>query len=165
MARQKNHVQNTKDKAAVVRQNEKIINDFLLQFAYTITIGVISIFMYNAANYMYGYGAYNFSSKLMWGVFVITAVLCIVFAVLYKLKEQNKYKTMSVYLFVTAVIAFWYVGVQEVVFILKISFLSNFFTGAPKIILCIFPLLGIALVVEFAVYFVRYYKINRRKKK
>ena len=45
MARQKNHVQNTKDKAAAARQNEKIINDFLLQFAYTLTIGVISIFM------------------------------------------------------------------------------------------------------------------------
>lgn len=165
MARQKNHVQNTKDKAAAARQNEKIINDFLLQFAYTLTIGVISIFMYNAANYMYGYGAYNFSSKLMWSVFAITAVLCIVFAVLYKLKEQNKYKTMSVYSFVTAVIAFWYVGVQEVVYRLKISFLSNFFTGAPKIILCIFPLLGIALVAEFVVYFVRYYKINRKKKK
>ena len=44
-----------------------------------------------------------------------------------------------------------------------IAFLSKFFTGAPKIILCIFPALGLALVVEFAVYFIRYYSINRKK--
>ena len=73
-------------------KNEKVINDFLLQFAYTLMIGVISIFMYNAANFRYGSGAYDFSNKLMWIVFAISLILCILFAALYKIKSNGKYK-------------------------------------------------------------------------
>jgi magnesium-transporting ATPase (P-type) len=154
---------NIKEKAIIAKKNEKVINDFLLQFAYTLMIGVISIFMYNAANFRYGSGAYDFSNKLMWIVFAISLILCILFAALYKIKSNGKYKITSIYALVTALVAFWYVGVQEVVYRLNIAFLSKFFTGAPKIILCIFPALGLALVVEFAVYFIRYYSINRKK--
>ncbi len=154
---------NIKEKATLAKRNEKVVNDFLLQFAYTLLIGVVSIFMYNAANFMYGDNGYRASHKLMWGVFAITLVLCIIFAVVYKLNKQNKHKIMSIYSLVTAVVAFWYVGVQEIVYRIKIPFLSNFFTGAPKIVLCIFPILGVALVIEFVVYFVRYYKVNRKK--
>ena len=154
---------NIKEKAIIAKKNEKVINDFLLQFAYTLMIGVISIFMYNASNFMYGDAAYKASNKLMWTAFTITLVLCIAFAVLYILKKQSKHKTLSIYSFVTAVVAFWYVGVQEIVYRLKIPFVSSFFTGTPKIILCIFPMLGIAIIAEFAVYFIRYYKINRKK--
>ncbi len=152
-----------KEKATLAKRNEKVINDFLLQFAYTLTIGVISIFMYNASNFMYGDAAYRASNKFMWGLFALTLVLCIAFLVLYILKKQNKHKTLAIYSFATAAVAFWYVGVQEIVYGLKVPFVSKFFTGAPKIILCIFPLLGIALAVEFIVYFIRYYKINRKK--
>lgn len=165
MARQKNHVQNIKDKAAVARQNEKIINDILLQFAYTLTIGVISIFMFNALTYRngYDYSAYVFANKFSWFAFAVTLVLGILFAALYIIKKNNKYKIICIYLFVTSAVSFWYVGVQEIVH--RLPFLKNIFSGNESIILCIFPLLGIALVVEFAVYFIRYYKINKRNKK
>lgn len=165
MARTKQKKQNIADKAVIARENEKIINDFLLQFAYTLTIGVITIFMYNALTYRngYGYDAYIFANKISWFAFAVTLVLGILFIALYIIKKNNKYKITSIYSLVTAVVAFWYVGVQEIVH--RAPFLKNIFSGNERIIICIFPLLGIALIAEFAVYFVRYYSLNGKKKK
>ena len=156
-----------KDKAVVAKQNEKIINDFLLQFAYTLTIGVISIFVYNATGvFQYGMGAYNFTRTFMWVLFAAALVAGITFTVLNIIKGKKPLGLPAVYSFVTSAVAFWFVGVEKVVYYSKavIPFLEKF-ASAQKITFAIFPLLGIAIVAEFIVYFARYYSLNSKKKK
>lgn len=165
MAKQKKHGQDIKDRVILAKQNEKIINDFLLQFAYTLTIGVVTIFMYNGiALHGYGYEAHKAMVSFMSAASVVTFILGIIFAVWYKLKDKKSLKTLSVYSFVTAIIALWYIS-DKVVDKINIAFISNLYPTITKAILLIFPLLGIALIVEFAVYFIRYYKLNGKKKK
>lgn len=166
MAKSKKHIQNTQDKAAVAKQNEKIINDLLLQFAYTLTVGVISIFVYNAIGMVkYGVGAYSASVIFMWVLFAISLVGGIASTVLSIIKSKKNIKTLSIYLYITAFVSFWCVGFQKVVVALKGVFpFLDIFTGPDKIILVLFPMLAVALVVEFVVYFVRYYSLNSKKK-
>lgn len=165
--KQKRHYQSMTDKAIMARENEKIINDFLLQFAYTLTIGVISIFVYNALG-VFGYGldVYNSTKALIWVMFGVSLVAGISLAVLYKINGKNKMKISAIYSFITAVVMFWYVGVEKIPYALKefIPFMEKF-AGSQKVIFAAFPLLGIALVAEFVVYFVRYYSLNGRKKR
>lgn len=151
----------------IAKKNEKIINDLLLQFAYTLTICVLTIFVFNAtAEFKYGLSAYDAVRGFMWVLFAAAIITGIIFAVMYKNKNRAGYKTMSIYSFVTAVVAFWYVGVEKIPYYLQnyIPFFSNF-TGTYKVVFAMFPLLGIAVIVEFAVYFVRYYTLNSKKKK
>ena len=171
MAKQNKH-ERIRDKANLARQNEKIISDFLLQFAYTLTIGVISIFMYNGiAMVGYGLDTHNSMVGFMQNIALITFVLGIVFAVWYKLKKKNGLKILSVYSFVTTIVSLWYVSHKVADFLgdkLHLSFVKDLYIdhlGITKSILLIFPALGLALIVEFAVYFIRYYKLNGKKKK
>ncbi len=165
--KQKRHYQSMTDKAVMARENEKIINDFLLQFAYTLTIGVISIFIYNALG-IFGYGldVYNGTRALMWTIFGICFAGGIALTILYIIKGKNRVKISAVYLYATAFVAFWYVGVEKIFFALKgiIPFMEKF-ASSQKIIFAIFPLLGIAIIAEFAVYFARYYSLNGKRKR
>ena len=158
---------NTKaERLTMAAKNEKIINDLLLQFAYTLTLFVLTIFVFNAtAAYKYGQGAYTTTRSLMWVLFGVGLALGILFVFLYKNKGKASYKTTSVYSFITAAVAFWYVGVEKIPYYLQniIPFFSKF-VGTYKAVFAMFPLLGIALVAEFAVYFVRYYSLNSKKK-
>ena len=156
-----------KDKAYVAKQNEKIINDFLAQFAYTLTIGALSIFVYNAIGaFNYGLGAYNFTRVFIWIVFAIALAFGILFTSLATIKKKINYKISAIYSFVTAAVAFWYVGVEKIVYYTK-SFipLLQKFSGSQRIVFAIFPMLAVAVVTEFVVYFVRYYSLNGKKKK
>ncbi len=156
-----------KDKALVEKQNEKIINDFLVQFAYTLSIGVLSIFVYNAIGaFNYGLGAYNFTRVFVWVAFALALILGIVFTTVATIKKKRNFKISAVYAFITAAVAFWYVGVEKVVFYSKsfIPFLERF-SGSQRIVFAVFPMLAVAIVVEFIVYFVRYYSLNSKKKK
>lgn len=156
-----------KDKAFVEKQNEKIINDFLVQFAYTLTIGVISIFVYNAIGaFNYGLAAYNFTKTFVWIAFAFALALGIIFTVMAIIKKKKSLKISAVYSFVTAAIAFWYVGVEKVVYYTKsfIPFLEKF-SGSQRIVFAVFPMLAVAVAVEFIVYFVRYYSVNGKKRK
>lgn len=156
-----------KDKAFIAKQNEKIINDFLVQFAYTLAIGVLSIFVYNAIGaFNYGLGAYNFTRVFIWIIFAISLAFGILFVSLAKIKKRVNYKISAIYSFVTAAVAFWYVGVEKIVYYTK-SFipLLEKFSGSQRIVFAIFPMLAVAVAVEFAVYFVRYYSLNSKKKR
>lgn len=171
MAKQ-NKQESLRDKAALARKNEKIISDLLLQFAYTLTIGVITIFMYNGICVLgYGldthYSMINFMQKVAW----LTFILGVVFAVWYIIKKKNSLKILSIYSFVTTVVSMWYVSDKIMDFLsdkLHITFMKELYLnhgGITKAILLMFPALGLALAVEFAVYFIRYYKVNRKSKK
>ena len=168
MARAKQKKQfDRSERAVIAKQNEKIINDFLLQFAYTLTMCVITIFAFNAlASYRYGAGAYTATRFASWTLFVVCLAVGIILTVLYKLKKKDVTKTAAIYSYVTALIMFWYVGVEKIPYYLQnvMPFMSNF-TGTYKTILSLFPLLGIALVAEFVVYFIRYYSLNGKKKR
>ena len=167
MAKQKKQIQTVKDKAVIAKQNDKIIGDFLLQFAYTLLVGVVSIFVYNSLGLVnYGLGTYNVTKTIMWALFVISIISGIVLTILTIIKKNNAYKIPAIYSFVTAFVTFWYVGVEKVVFYGKsvLPFLNGF-SGSQKILFTAFPLLAVALVAEFTVYFVRYYSLNGKKKK
>lgn len=164
MAKSRKQIHNAQDKAVVAKQNEKIINDLLLQFAYTLTVGVLAIFVYNAIGMVkYGVGACKVSIVLMWALFILSVVGGIVCTAVGIIKKKKNLRTLEIYLYITAIVSFWVVGFQKVVVLLKgvLPFLDAF-TGHEKIILAMFPMLGIALVVEFVVYFVKYYSINRK---
>ena len=48
------NIKHTKqEKAILAKRNEKVINDFLLQFAYTLLIGVITIFAFTISPTLY----------------------------------------------------------------------------------------------------------------
>lgn len=165
-SKQKKHFDNS-ERVVVAKKNEKIINDFLLQFAYTLTICVITIFVFNAMGaYKYGHGAYTATRFISWTLFVICLALGIISTVMYKLKGKGINKTAAIYSYVTAFVMFWYVGIEKIPYYLQnvIPFMSNF-TGTYKVILAMFPLLGIALVAEFVIYFIRYYSLNGKKKR
>ena len=146
-----------RDKAVLAKQNEKIINDFLLQFAYTLTIGVISIFMYNGIAMLgYGFETYNSMVGFAKGAAFVTLILGIVFAVLATIKKKNGFKILSIYSFVTTAVSLWYISDKVIDFFnnkLNMSFLKDIYLeqlgGIAKGILLIFPVLGLALIVEF----------------
>lgn len=168
MSRAKSKKQfNRPERAAIAKQNEKIINDFLLQFAYTLTICVITIFAFNALGaFKYGLSAYTATKFVAWALFVICLALGIFSTIMYKISNKDILKTTSIYCYVSSLVMFWYVGVEKIPYYLQnvLPFMSKF-TGTYKVILALFPLLGIALVAEFVVYFIRYYSLNGKRKK
>ena len=80
-------------------------------------------------------------------------------------KKKNGFKVLSVYSFVTTVVFMCYIS-HEIVDKINITFITNLYRsigGIYNFMLLLFPLLGVAIVTEFVVYFIRYYKINRKK--
>ena len=156
---------NIKEKAVIAQKNEKVINDFLLQFAYTLLIGVITIFAYNGiANLSYGIETYESMNSFMKYAAIVMFVIGIISLIWGIIKKKHGFKILSIYSFITTVVFMWYISDRIVDFI-NIQFLTDLYRsfGSLKIILSLFPLLGIAIVAEFVVYFIRYYKINRKK--
>lgn len=165
-AKQRKHFDKP-ERAVIAKQNEKIINDFLLQFAYTLTMCVVTIFVFNALGaFKYGLGAYTTTKFIVWTLFVVCLALGIFSTVMYKLRNKDIQKTSAIYYYITSFVMFWYVGVEKIPYYLQnvLPFMSKF-TGTYKVILALFPLLGIALVAEFVVYFIRYYSLNGKRKK
>ena len=121
MARAKQKKQfDRSERAVIAKQNEKIINDFLLQFAYTLTMCVITIFAYNAiAAVNYGSDTARTMRFISWALFVVCLAVGIILTVVYKLKKKDVTKTAAIYSYVTALIMFWYVGVEKIPFYLK----------------------------------------------
>ena len=154
-----------KEKAVIAQKNEKVINDFLLQFAYTLLIGVITIFAYNGiANISYGVETYESMVSFMKLAAIVMFVIGIISLVWGIIKKKHGFKILSIYSFITTVVFMWYIS-DKIVDFINVQFLSDLYRsfGSLKIILSLFPLLGIAIVAEFVVYFIRYYKINRKK--
>lgn len=154
------------DKMSLKQKNEKIINDLLLQFAYTLTICVFTIFIYNATvNISYGTGMYYATRGFSWAMVAISLIVGVLCLVLYRKDQKSIQKTVAIYSFVTALVMFWYVGVEKIPYYLQnvMPFFSNF-VGTYKAVTALFPLLGIAVIAEFVVYFVRYYSVNGKKK-
>lgn len=143
---------------------EKIVNDLLLQFAYTLTAFVLTIIMFNAlAQFRYGHSGYIAARGFMWTLFGVSVALGILFIYLYNTKKSKLgYKTTAIYSFITAAFAFWFVGVEQIPFFLQkfIPFMSNF-VGTYKVVFAMFPILAIAVITEFVVYFIRYYSVNK----
>ena len=85
MSASRSQKHNTKaERFTLAAKNEKIINDLLLQFAYTLTLFVLTIFVFNAtAAYKYGQGAYTTTRSLMWVLFGVGLALGILFVFLY----------------------------------------------------------------------------------
>lgn len=161
MASKKTKKSNRVDRAVIAGKNEKIINDLLLQFAYTLTIAVLTVFVFNATgDYKYGQGAYVTTRVAMWILFGISVAMGIIFAIMYKNKARNSFKVTAIYSFITAGVAFWYVGLEKVLYGLRVSW----YTGTYQILKVMFPILAVAAVAEFTVYFVRYYSLNGKKR-
>lgn len=146
------------------QKHEKIVNDLLLQFAYTLTAFVLTIIMFNAiAQFRYGHSGYLAARGFMWTLFGVSVALGILFVSLYNTKKSKIcYKTTAIYSFVTAAFAFWFVGAEQIPFYLQkfIPFIGNF-AGTYKVVFAMFPILALAVIVEFVVYFVRYYSANK----
>ena len=156
---------NIKEKAILAKRNEKIVNDFLRQLAYTLLIGVVTIFAFNGiASYSYGGETYNTMVNFMKGAAIVAFVIGIVSLVWGIINKKHGFKILSIYSFVSTIVFMWYIS-HEIVDAINITFISDLYSnfGIYKFTLLLFPLLGVAVVAEFAVYFVRYYKINRKK--
>ena len=146
------------------QKHEKIVNDLLLQFAYTLTAFVLTIIMFNAiAQFRYGHSGYLMARGFMWTLFGISVALGILFICLYNTKKSKSgFKITAIYSFVTAAFAFWFVGAEHIPFYLqKILPFMSYFTGTYKVVFAMFPILSLAVIVEFVVYFIRYYSVNK----
>lgn len=156
----------TKNNMTKKQCSEKIVNDLLLQFAYTLTAFVLTIIMFNAiAQFRYGHSGYLAARGFMWALFGVSLALGIFFVCLYNNKKSKiGYKTTAIYSFITAAFAFWFVGAEQIPFYLQkiIPFMGKF-TGTYKVVFAMFPILAVAVIVEFAVYFYRYYTLNKNK--
>jgi len=80
------------------------------------------------------------------------------------IKKKHGFKILAIYSFITTVVFMWYVS-HDIVDMLNISFITDLYRsiGINKFTLLLFPVLGLAIVAEFVVYFIRYYKINHKK--
>lgn len=166
MAANKLKSNNKPDKAALAEKNEKITNDLLIQFAYTLIISVLTVFEFNATGiYKYGQNTYNAARVTSWILFVVFIFMGIFFIFRKKITKKPVFKTLSIYSFITAIIMFWYVGAEKIPYYFKnyIPILDKV-SGTYKIIFLMFPLLAAAVIAEFAVYFIRYYMINIKRK-
>ena len=82
-----------KEKAVLAKRSEKIINDFLLQFAYTLLIGVVTIFAFNGiANYSYGGETYLSMTAFMKNAAIIAFVIGIASLVWGIIKKNHGFK-------------------------------------------------------------------------
>ena len=164
-AKQKRY-QNKSEKAIISDKREKLISDLLLQFAYTLTICVLSIFVYNATGLVqYGNGVLHATRGILWAVLVASLGLGIFLTLMVKNKGKVSCKTGAIYSFVTAVIMFWYVAVENIPYFLsKYIPFFKMFASRLKILIMIFPLLGVAVILEFALYFIKYYNTGKEKK-
>ena len=94
-----------KEKAVIAQKNEKVINDFLLQFAYTLLIGVITIFAYNGiANISYGVETYESMVSFMKLAAIVMFVIGIISLVWGIIKKKHGFKILSIYSFITTVV-------------------------------------------------------------
>lgn len=146
-----------KDKALKNLTKEKIVNDFLLQFTYSIFAAMLMLYIYNGRMFKYGAGIGTAMPAIIWTLFGIFAVLGIYFIYMYKTKQRSGFKTAAVYMFISAAGMFWCIGVET---FMNISRISLPFYNARRAMLVLFMVIGIATVVEFIAYFVRYAKIK-----
>lgn len=146
-----------KDKALKNLTKEKIVNDFLLQFTYSIFAAMLMLYIYNGRMFKYGAEIGTAMPAIIWTLFGIFAVLGIYFICMYKTKQKSGFKTAAVYMFISAAGMFWCIGVET---FMNISRISLPFYNARRAMLVLFMIIGIATVVEFIAYFVRYAKIK-----
>lgn len=145
-------------KAEKIAMEEKIVNDFLLQFAYSIFSAMLLMYIYNGRMFKYGADICLAMPKVIWVLFGIFAVLGIVFLVLNKTKNNNGYKIASIYSFISAAGMFWCIGFETIFDLLH---LSVPFYSAQRAMISLFIIIGIATVVEFVMYFVRSAKLKK----
>ncbi len=145
-------------KAELIAKEEKIVNDFLLQFAYSIFSAMLLMYIYNGRMFKYGADICLAMPAIIWTLFGIFAVLGIVFTVLHKLKDKGSYKIAAIYMFISAAGMFWCIGFETLFDLLHISIPLY---SAQRAMLSLFIIIGIATVVEFVMYFVRYAKLKK----
>lgn len=145
-------------KAEKITIEEKIVNDFLLQFAYSIFAAMLLMYIYNGRMFKYGADICLAMPKVIWVLFGIFLVLGIVFMWLHKTKDVSGYKVASIYSFISAAGMFWCIGFETFFDLLHISVP---FYSAQRAMLSLFVIIGIATVIEFVMYFVRSAKLKK----
>lgn len=149
---------NSKDlKAKKIALKDKIVNDFLLQFTYSILGAMLLMYIYNGRLFKYGSSVGNAMPALIWTLFGIFAVLGIIFVYLYKNKNNNTYKVISIYMFVSCAGMFWCIGFETLFNLFNIVVP---FYNAKRAMEVLFIILGVSVVVEFIVYFIRNAKLK-----
>lgn len=146
-----------KDKAIKSITKEKIVNDFLLQFTYSIFAAMLLMYIYNGRMFKYGNGVGAAMPAIIWTLFAIFAVLGIYFVYKYKTKRKSGFKTAAIYMFVSAAGMFWCIGFETVMNIFNIRIP---FYNARRAMLLLFCVIGLSAVIELIVYFVRSAKIK-----
>lgn len=141
-------------KAAI---QEKIVNDFLLQFSFSIFSAMLLMYIYNGRLFKYGSAIGNFMPALIWTLFVVFAVLGIFFTYLYKNKSKNSFKVASIYMFILCAGLFWCIGFET---LFNITNIVVPFYNAKRSMEVLFILIGISIVAEFVIYFIRNAKVK-----
>lgn len=145
-------------KAQNALKEEKIVNDFLLQFAYSIFATMLLMYIYNGRMFKYGADICVAMPAVIWILFGVFAVLGIVFMFLHKAKDKGGFKTAAIYMFITAGGMFWCIGFETLFDLLKISVP---FYNAQRAMLSLFVIIAVATVIEFIMYFVRSAKLKK----
>lgn len=151
------------NRAAKISKSEKITNDFLLQFAYSIILFMVVTYIYNASVRL-SFG-WEMSEPVMRAGMVLCAVSAlagIAFAVLAKLKGRNGFKITSIYCFVTAAAMGWCCVLEKILYRFP-AIWSHI--NRIRMILMMFGFIALSVVVELAVYFIRIYRLKHAGKK
>ncbi len=146
-----------KEKALKTVTKEKIVNDFLLQFTYSIFAAMLLMYIYNGRMFKYGNGIGLAMPAIIWTLFGIFAVLGIIFVYKYKTNEKNGFKTAAIYMFISAAGMFWCIGFETIMDLFNITIP---FYNARKMMLVLFIAIAASAVVEFVMYFVRSAKVK-----
>ena len=144
------------NKKTKLDKSEKISNDFLLQFAYSIASSIVLLFVYNASLFRYGGGIGSAMPKVLWVLFGIFVLLGSYYICMWRKTDRNGFKITAIYMFVTAVGFFWCVGLQQIPYYLKRFIPSlSYFANTERLMRILFILLGLSVIVEIVVYLLR----------
>ncbi len=149
-----NSKENKAKKAAI---QEKIVNDFLLQFTFSIVSAMLLLYIYNGRLFKYGSSVGNSMPAFIWTLFAVFAVLGIIFTYFYKNKGKGSFKVAAIYMFVLCAGMFWCIGFETLFNLFNI--VIPFF-NVKRAMEALFILIGISVVVEFVIYFIRNAKVK-----
>ncbi len=144
-------------KAKKAAMQEKIVNDFLLQFTFSILSAMLLMYIYNGRLFKYGSSVGNSMPAFIWILFGVFAVLGIIFTYLYKNKGKNGFKVAAIYMFILCAGMFWCIGFETLFNLFNI--VVPFF-NAKRAMEALFILIGVSVVVEFVIYFIRSAKVK-----
>lgn len=158
MATNKN-IQNKQDKRrARVAGEEKIVNSFLIQLTYSILASIALLFVYNGRMFKYGNNIGLSMQAIIWSFFALFLVVGMIFLVLWNTKKKEAYKTIAIYMFITAAGFFWCIGPEKIA---GLFHMGSAFPGAQKMMKALFMIIGLSVVGELILYAVRMRKLKK----